>query len=149
MHTKRKRGQNTSSTFLRYRQTPVLHKLVNAHAFQRELSTFTLAAFLNILPIFKNKNLKVDVHPICPFQLFLSQPIGILVVKGFDITICKKHLPIILVPAVIHHNSYIHQQTCYTSCDQKINKIHNSYRDLDSRFFCFILVLLLQIRWQR
>ena len=42
---KEKRGQVTSSTSLRHRQTPILLKRVNAHAFQRELSTSVLAIF--------------------------------------------------------------------------------------------------------
>ena len=36
---KRKRGQITSSTLSRYRQTPMFHKLVKVHAEQREPST--------------------------------------------------------------------------------------------------------------
>ena len=35
---------------------------------------------LENLPIFENKNLKVDIHPICPF-LYFSQPIGISVFR--------------------------------------------------------------------
>ena len=60
---------------LRYRQTPKLLKRVKAHAIRRELSTFVLAVLLKTWRFSDDKNLKVDVHPICPF-LYLSQPIG-------------------------------------------------------------------------
>ena len=79
MHTKRKRGQFTPSTFSRYRQTPNNLKRANAHAIWRELSTSVLDYSLEILPISENKNLKVDIHPICPNVVISSQPIGITV----------------------------------------------------------------------
>jgi hypothetical protein len=66
MRTKRKRGQFTSSTYSRYRQTPILLKRVNAHAERRELSTSVLAIFFNFAD-FGIQESKVDVHPICPF----------------------------------------------------------------------------------
>ena len=69
--------------FSRHRQTPMLLKRVNAHAIRREQSTSVLATIWN-LANFENKNLKVDVHPICPI-LYFSQPIGICVFKGFNI----------------------------------------------------------------
>ena len=71
LYTKRERGQFTSSTFPRYRQTPILLKRVNAHAKWRELLLLFLQYF-EILPISGNKNLKADIHPICPFQLYIS-----------------------------------------------------------------------------
>ena len=57
-NTNKKRGQFTSSTFLRYRQTPNVLKLVNAHAMRRELSTLVLVHFLEFLAIFRNKKQK-------------------------------------------------------------------------------------------
>ena len=53
----KKRGLFTSSTFSRYRQTPVYLKRANAHAERREQSTSVLDK-LSILPIFENKNQK-------------------------------------------------------------------------------------------
>ena len=53
-----KRGQITSSTFSRYRQTPYVLQRVNAHAVRRELSTSVLVHSLEILPNSENKNLK-------------------------------------------------------------------------------------------
>ena len=56
MYTKRKRGQVTSSTFPRHRQTPNCLKRVNAHAERRELSTFVLDNFLYIGDIRKQES---------------------------------------------------------------------------------------------
>ena len=56
MCSKRKRGQFTSSTFPRHRQTPNCLKRVNAHAIWRELSTFVLDNFLNIGDIRKQES---------------------------------------------------------------------------------------------
>ena len=67
----RKRGQFTSSTSLWHRQTPNHLKRVNAHAERRELSTSVLDDFCQ-LAIFRDKNLKVDIHPICPIYTNLS-----------------------------------------------------------------------------
>ena len=55
---KERRGQITSSAFLRYRQTPMFLKRVNAHAIQRELSTSVLETFLSIPQLSENKNQK-------------------------------------------------------------------------------------------
>ena len=61
---------------LRYRQTPNVLKRINAHAERRERSTSVLVHLPRKFCRFsEDKNLKVDVHPICPF-LLLSQPIG-------------------------------------------------------------------------
>ena len=40
-------------------------------------SSLVLDGFFN-LAILEDKNLKVDIHPICPFRLFHSLPIGII-----------------------------------------------------------------------
>ena len=58
---KRKRGQFTSSPFSRYRQTPNVLKLVNAHARRRELSTLVLVHFLENFADFREQESKVDV----------------------------------------------------------------------------------------
>ena len=63
----------------RHRQTPYNLKRVKAHAIKRELSTSVLDCIFEIWRISNDKNLKVDNHPICPFQLFHSLPIGIFV----------------------------------------------------------------------
>ena len=58
-------------------------KRVNAHAERRELLLQFLITFLSIPQLSENKNLKADVHPICPFLLhFFLQPIGICGFKG-------------------------------------------------------------------
>ena len=75
MCTKRKRGQFTSSTYSRHRQTPNHLKRVMPTPYSVN-SSLVLDGFLN-LAILEYKNLKVDIHPICPFQLFHSLPIGI------------------------------------------------------------------------
>ena len=69
---KRKRGLVTSSTFLRYRQTPILLKRVKVHAERREPSTSVLAISFEILPIFQEQESKVDVLSICPISIYLS-----------------------------------------------------------------------------
>ena len=50
-----------------------------------------LQYYLLIPQLSDDKNLKVDIHPICPYQLYHSLPIGILVLRvkhyyvtGFD-----------------------------------------------------------------
>ena len=55
--------------YLRHRQTPKLLKRVNAHAARRELSTSVLAVIIQFCRFSDNKNLKVDIHPICPCKL--------------------------------------------------------------------------------
>ena len=37
-------------------------------------SYFSPCYILSILPIFRNKNLKVDIHPICPFVILFLSP---------------------------------------------------------------------------
>ena len=66
-----------------YRQTPNVLKRANAHAERRELSTSVLAVIIQFCRFSDNKNLKVDIHPICPFQLYFIQPIGIYGFKGY------------------------------------------------------------------
>ena len=46
--THKKRGQITSSTFRRHRQTPNVLQRVNAHAIRREQSTSVLVHFIEI-----------------------------------------------------------------------------------------------------
>ena len=63
---------------LRYRQTPILLKRANAHAFRRELSTSVLAISFDIFgDLSEDKNPKVDVHPICPLQSIFPYLIGV------------------------------------------------------------------------
>ena len=70
----------TSSTFSRYRQTPILLKRANAHALRRELSTSVLAISFDIFgDLSEDKNPKVDVHPICPLQSIFPYLIGMRV----------------------------------------------------------------------
>ena len=46
LYTKRKRGQFTSSTYSRHRQTPIYLKRVKAHAIKRELQlSFLINSF--------------------------------------------------------------------------------------------------------
>ena len=71
MNTHKKRGQLLRLRSLRHRQTPIYLKRVKAHAIRRELPTFVLDKF-QFWRIGENKNLKVDVHPICPFYIYLS-----------------------------------------------------------------------------
>ena len=85
IYTKRKRGQFTSSTSFWYRQTPCNLKRVKVHAIRRELQLQFLITF-EILPISNDKNLKVDIHPICPFY-YLSQPIGNHILFGSTIIV--------------------------------------------------------------
>ena len=74
MHTKRKRGQFTSSTFRRHRQTPILLKRANVHAKRRERSTSVLAIFLEIWRISETR-IKSG-RSMSYVLLLLSQPIG-------------------------------------------------------------------------
>ena len=60
----------------RYRQTPVFLKRVKAHAIQRELQLQFLKHHLKFWRFSNDKNLKVDIHPICLCKLFHSLPIG-------------------------------------------------------------------------
>ena len=70
---------------LRYRQTPIYLKRANAHAERRELLLQFLVVSVN-WRFSDDKNLKVDIHPICPyFQLFHSLPIGICGFKGYTL----------------------------------------------------------------
>ena len=57
---------------IRYRQTPNVLKLVNAHAMRRELSTSVLVHFLEILAIFRNKNQKWMFILYVLFKSYLS-----------------------------------------------------------------------------
>ena len=69
---KKKRGQFLRLRLPRHRQTPNHLKRVNAHAYWRELLTSVLDDF-KFWRIWVNKNLKADVHPICPiYILFLA-----------------------------------------------------------------------------
>ena len=57
---------------LRHRQTPIYLKRVKAHAIWRELQLQFLIVSVN-WRFSDDKNLKVDIHPICPFHfIFIS-----------------------------------------------------------------------------
>ena len=66
----KKRGQFTSSTFTRYRQTPYSHIRVKAHASSVSILAFTLDCSL-ILANSVNK-IQADASvPICPYYIYL------------------------------------------------------------------------------
>ena len=80
----KKRGQFTSSTLFRYRQTPCNLKRVKAHAIRRELQLQFLITFCQ-LAIFRWQESKSGCSSYMSFIYNLSQPIGICVFKGFNI----------------------------------------------------------------
>jgi hypothetical protein len=83
-----KRGLITSSTFLRYRQTPNYLKRVKAHAIRREPFTSVLDSILVHLPIFKNKNKKQTLLPYVFMSLSSHRHYDLLLII-LTITDCK------------------------------------------------------------
>ena len=72
LHTKENVDNLLRLRHLRYRQTPNYLQRVKAHAIWRELQLSFLIVSVN-WRFSDDKNLKADIHPICPFSvIFLS-----------------------------------------------------------------------------